>query len=164
MGVKGNSPEVKYTDRGVEMNNWGKVFVTVVCLIVVTGLVISSGCMPQAREARRSADTFLTYQKYNQWDLVWEMLHSDSQNAWADRQTFMAQLNQPSSNLVLFKMEKARELPSWTHPGSSISYNNVVEIPVLLIYSTTNGKLKRYQMLHTVNVNGNWKFFQYPKR
>jgi hypothetical protein len=164
MRVNKNSLEVKYTDRGIEMNNWGKVFITVICLVIVIGLVVSGGCMPQTREAKKSANTFLTYEKYNQWDQVWEMLHSDSQNAWPDRQIFMDQMNQPSSNLVHFKMEKARILPSWTHPSTNISYANVVEIPVVLVFSTVYGKLERYQMLHTVNVNGNWKFFQYPRR
>lgn len=145
------------------MKNWGKVFVLIVCSIVIISSVILGGCMSQTRAARAEAKTFLTYAKYNQWDKAWEMLHPDCQSAWENQNTFINMMNSSSQNLIRFKLRKAIAIASWHHAGTDTSYSDVIEIPVSLIYSTTYGEKKRYQMIHTININGNWKFFQYPK-
>ena len=146
------------------MKSWFIMFTLLVCLIVVFGSITSSGCGSQARAAKSATEAFLTYEKFNQWDNVWGMLHPDSQAAWDSKNAFINVLNQPSSNLVRFKIGKAKTVPSWSPQQADTTYSHVVEIPVMLVYSTVYGETERYQMIHTVNIGGSWKFFQYPKK
>jgi hypothetical protein len=125
-------------------------------------MVITGGCSSQTRGAKAATKTFLTLEKHNQWDKVWEMLHPDSQAAWGNQNAFEKAMNKPSANLISFKVGKAKIATSWTHPGTQKSYSDIVEIPATLVYSTVWGKLERFQMVHTLNINGDWKFFQYP--
>jgi hypothetical protein len=146
------------------MKNRVKLFTLVLCSVLLLSLVISGGCTSPTKGARAATKTFLTYQKQNQWDKVWEMVHPDSQAAWADRNTFVKEMDKPSSNLIRFTVGKAKTMTSWTHPGTNTSYSDIVEVPVTLIYSTLYGKMERYQMVHTIYIDSNWKFFQYPAK
>ena len=132
------------------MKNCGKVFILVVCLIFAISPVITGGCISQTRAAKAETKAFLTYEKNNQWNKAWEMLHPDSQVAWGNQKAFIKAMDQPSSNLIRFEIGKARALTSWTNPNTDTSYSNIMKIPVTLVYSTVYGKMKRYQMIQWI--------------
>ena len=70
----------------------------------------------------QAAETLLTYEKFNQWDKVWEMMHPDSQAAWESRSAFLNEFPQATSNLKSFELGKAKKLSSWTLPGTGKTY------------------------------------------
>jgi hypothetical protein len=134
----------------------------IVIIMLLSGLV-SIGCTQDARQAKSALEQFLTYQKYNQWEQVWGMLHPDSQADWSDEGEFIGQYDQPLSNLKSFKLEKARVLLSWSPRNKGKTYSNVVEIPATLVYSREYGETERSDIIHAVKHDGYWKFFLFKK-
>lgn len=131
-------------------------------LILVVALVLAMGCAPSARSAGKAAETLLNYEKFNQWDKVWEMMHPDSQAAWGSRSDFLEQFPRKTSNLKSFELGKAKKLSSWTLPDSGKTYEPAAEIPVTLVYSTTSGEIQRSSIMHPVYYDGQWRFFRNP--
>lgn len=148
--------------NSMKLNSPVRVFAAL--LVLVLALALIAGCAPSARSARNAAETLLTYEKFNQWDKVWEMMHPDSQAAWESRSTFLNEFPQATSNLKSFEMGKAKKLSSWTLPGTESTYNEVAEIPVTLVYSTTSGEVERSSIMHPVYYEGQWRFFRNPAR
>jgi acyl-CoA-binding protein len=137
------------------------IFVIVITLLLA-GL-LSTGCSADARQARSALKDFLTCQKYNQWEQVWGMLHSDSQAEWDSESEFVEKYNQPLSNLKSFKLEKAKIVSSWSPRNRDKTYSNVVEIPVTLVYSREYGEVERSDIIHAVKYDGQWKFFLFKR-
>jgi hypothetical protein len=130
----------------------------IVVMMLVSGLLLM-GCTPDARQAKSALEQFLTYQKYNQWEQVWGMLHPDSQAEWTSEDEFIGKYDQPLSNLKSYKLGKARLVSSWSPRNKGKTYSNVVEIPVTLVYSREYGDIERSDIIHAVKHDGYWKFF-----
>ena len=128
-------------------------------LILLVSMLATAGCASGTRSAKSSLKQFFTYQKYNQWEQVWGMLHPDSQATWSSEDEFILKYDQLLINLVSYKMEKARALSSWNSRSLKKTYSDVVEIPVTLIYSRQYGETERSTIVHAVKYNGSWKFF-----
>lgn len=129
-----------------------------IIIMLLSGL-LSMGCTQDARQAKSALEQFLTYQKYNQWEQVWGMLHPDSQADWSSEDEFIRKYDQPLSNLKSFKLEKARLISSWSPRSKENTYSNVVEIPATLVFSREFGETERSDIIHAVMHDGRWKFF-----
>lgn len=130
-------------------------------VVLILALAPAAGCGPSARSALNAAETLLTCEKFNQWDKVWEMMHPDSQAAWGSRDAFLERFPRKTSNLKSFELGKAKKLPSWTSENGK-TYEQVAEIPVTLVYSTTSGEMERSTIMHPVYYEGQWRFFRNP--
>jgi len=143
---------------------------TAYCLVIIFTisilvLTMLTGCIVKTQSAKSTLKTFLTYEKYNQWDEAWEMLHPDSQASWVNRETFVEEMNQPSTNLKAFKIGRARLESSWTSRSTGKTYHEVVAFPTTLIYSSAHyGEIERSMIIHAVQLSGSWKFIQQPDR
>ena len=137
------------------------IFIMVIS-ILLSGL-LSMGCTPDARQAKSALEQFLTYQKYNQWEQVWGMLHPDSQADWSSEDEFIEKYDQPLSNLKEFELEKAGVISSWSPRSNDKTYSNVVEIPATLVYSREYGEVERSDIIHAIKHDGQWKFFLFKK-
>ena len=127
--------------------------------ILLLSLLATTGCASDTRSAKSSLKQFFTYQKYNQWEQVWGMLHPDSQATWSSEEEFIRQYDQPLINLTSYKLEKAGTVSSWNSRSLKKTYSDVVEIPVTLIYSRQYGETERSTIVHAIKYNDNWKFF-----
>ena len=133
-----------------------------VLLALLLMLALAAGCSSSARSASKAAETLLTYEKFNQWDEVWEMMHPDSQASWESRSAFLNEFPKATSNLKSFELGKAKKLHSWTLPSTRKTYDGVAEIPATLVYSTTSGEIERSSIMHPVFYDGEWRFFRNP--
>lgn len=154
----GDGKPANLEEDSMKLNHTVKAFA--VLLILILTLVLAGGCSPSARSAQKAADTLLTYEKFNQWDKVWEMMHPDSQATWESRSTFLNEFPKATSNLKSYELGKAKKLPSWTSQETGRTYEEVVEIPVTLVYSTTSGEMQRSSIMHPVYYEGQWRFFR----
>ncbi len=141
-----------------------RTFVLAACSIILLCAAASAGCSSPTRSAKSAAETLLTYEKYNQWEQAWEMLHPDSQAIWTNKTAFISELDHPLSNLKSFEIGKAKTVSSWTSQSTNRTYSDVVEITVTLIYSTASGEVERSDMIHAVKISDSWKFFQHLKK
>lgn len=128
-------------------------------LVLLLSMLAATGCASDTRSAKSELKQFFTYQKYNQWEQVWGMLHPDSQATWDSEDEFILKYDQPLVNLVSYKLEKAGTASSWNSRSLQKTYSDVVEIPVTLIYSRQYGETERSTIVHAVKYNGDWKFF-----
>jgi len=143
-------------------NNIGTIGLVALAVILVCTSV-SAGCQLSTRSAKSAAEKLLDHEKYNRWEKAWEMLHPDSQAVWGDKNVFIDKMDQPLRNLKEFEIGKAKRIPSWTSPGTSKIYSDVVEMPVTFIYSTVSGDTQRSIMIHAVAHDNRWKFFQHQR-
>ena len=142
------------------MSNTKKTIALSGFLLILISMTALTGCMLSAWSAKSAVATFLTYEKYNQWEQAWEMLHPDCQAIWDDKEEFTSKLNQPLTNLKSFEIGNAKIIPSWTFSSTGKTYPDVAEIPITLIYSTTHGDMERSSMIHAVKLEDDWLFFQ----
>jgi hypothetical protein len=127
--------------------------------VLLLAVLATAGCASDTRSAKSSLKQFFTYQKYNQWEQVWGMLHPDSQATWDSEDEFILKYDQPLINLISYELEKAETVSSWNSRSLQKTYSDVVEIPVTLTYSRQYGETQRSTIVHAVKYNGNWKFF-----
>ena len=128
-------------------------------LILLLSALATTGCTSDTRSAKSALKQFFTYQKYNEWEQVWGMLHPDSQATWSSEEEFILKHDQPLANLKSYKLEKARTASSWSPRSLEKTYSSVVEIPVTLTYSREYGETERSTIVHAVKYNETWKFF-----
>lgn len=134
--------------------------VLIVFMLLLLSSITLTGCIFKTQPAKSALKTFLTYEKYNQWEEAWSMLHPDSQATWGDSATFVKEMNHPTISLKKFRFGRAVILASWISRGTNKTYYDVVRFPTTLVYSTTYGEMERSQMIHTVLLDGKWTFFQ----
>ena len=142
------------------MKNRITISIIMACILCLLISLTGMGCITKASSARSALKTLLTYEKYNQWEEVWEMLHPDSQAVWGDINTFIKEMNHPTMSLKSFKIRGARTTSEWTSRSIGKTYYDVVVFPTTLVYSTNCGEMERSLMIHTVQFDGSWKFFQ----
>jgi hypothetical protein len=140
-----------------------KAVVFVIMIVILLSGILLPGCAADTRQATSALEQYLTYQKYNQWEEVWGMLHPDSQAEWSSESEFIQKYDQPLSNLKAFELEKPRIVASWSPRNRDKTYSNVVEIPATLVYSREYGEVERSDIIHAVKQDGNWKFFLFNR-
>jgi hypothetical protein len=150
--------------KELDMKSRTTVSILIACTLCLLISLTLTGCIFKTQPAKSALKTFLTYEKYNQWEEAWAMLHPDSQAAWEDMNTFVKEMNHPTSSLKKFSFGRATVMPSWTSRSSNKTYTDVVRFPTTLVYSTNYGEMERSQMIHAVQLDGNWKFFQNRNR
>lgn len=153
-------------------NRMRTVTVGFISIILIAGLALN-GCSPSPESlVKTEYETFETYQKFKQWDKMWEMLHLDCQALFNNKADFVRQMEDAAETISLknFTIGNIEIIPQWTNAtrensiGTDKTYANVAEIQVTFIYSTILGDHEYSQTVHSVKSNDRWAFFIGKKR
>ncbi|GAH16966.1 unnamed protein product, partial [marine sediment metagenome] len=96
---------------------------------------------------------------------MWPMLHPDIQDIHGDVDEFVKSMESRQYFLKDWEINSPQLIPQWTCKsteesiGTDKTYSNVAEIPVTFVLTTIIGETERSQMIHSVAVDNDWKFF-----
>jgi hypothetical protein len=109
-------------------------------------------------------ETFLTYEKYKQWDKMWDMLHPDSQMLFGSKAYFIEYETEANSDVSIksFEIGNIEIISTWNFDVIDKVYNNVAEIQQSIVVSSIFGDVENSKVVHSVLYNNNWCFFWSP--
>lgn len=89
--------------------------------------------------AQRYMDAFL----HQQFDQLWRMLAPDAQTFWGSQANFSSFLTHKFGPLprLSFTIGSAKMLPTWINPDTTLSYQNVVVMPITLTLGPSTNTL-----------------------
>lgn len=120
---------------------------------------------PSLDLAKTTYETYLTYEKFQQFEKIWPMLHPDIQDIHGDVDEFVKGMESRQYFLKDWEINLPQLIPQWTCKsteesiGTDKTYSNVAEIPVTFVLTTIIGEIERSQMIHAVAIDNEWKFF-----
>lgn len=121
--------------------------------------------------AKEAVKTFMKYQKFRQWNKIWEMLHPDSQGLFnKDKDEYTTYMEARPFSIESFTIGSVEVLPRWTFQctedviGTDKTYSSVTQMQVTMIASgvlddMVINDIEISWTSHAIKIDDNWKLF-----